>query len=79
MNELKELFLLMKDKGLTEDIKKISFLLVKSSKNEEIIKIGQENLSGNIEIDLWELESLINPNKFEFPESNVGEIIVENN
>lgn len=59
-------------------IKKVAFMVLKYSDKRECIVLAQTLLPESIEIDLWELESLVHPDKFEFPEPNIGQINVEN-
>lgn len=79
MLEFHDLFEYLIHQKKIDLLKKISSLLVKYSNNQQIIKLGQAQLQNVVLIDLWELESLINPNKFDFPESDTGVVSVENN
>lgn len=58
--------------------KKIAFVIIKYSSDLESVKLANQLLSESVNIDLWELESLINPQKFEFPEPNIGQVNIEN-
>jgi hypothetical protein len=44
----------------------------------EARKIASTILHEQVNIDLWEMESLIRPDKFQFPEPDVGLVGVEN-
>ena len=59
-------------------IKKVAFMVLKYSDKEECIALAQTMLPESVDIDLWELESLVHPDKFEFPEPDIGQINVEN-
>lgn len=41
-------------------------------------KLASEILNEAIELDLWEMESLVNSKKFDFPKEDIGLIGVDN-
>lgn len=59
--------------------KKVALLALDYSKDVGTIKIASDLLNEAIVIDLWELESLINSEKFEYPDSEIDEIGVKLN
>lgn len=75
LRELLSYVIESKDKVLT---KKIASIILKYSIDEEAIGQAKQVLSDGVDIDLWELESLVRPEKFEFPEPDIGMIGVEN-
>jgi hypothetical protein len=46
-------------------------LVIKNSSDKRLIALAQE-IMGSVQINLSELESLINPDKFNFPDYEVG-------
>lgn len=59
-------------------IKKIAFMILKYSIEESDLAQAKSVLPNEfVDIDLWELESLVYPDKFEFPEPSIGQINVE--
>lgn len=59
-------------------IKKVASAILKYSYQEECIVQAQSLFPDAVDIDLWELESLVHPTKFDFPEPSIGQINVEN-
>lgn len=47
--------------------------------DKDMQKFAQHLAAGKITIDLYELESMVNPDKFEFPEENIGAVGVDLN
>jgi hypothetical protein len=76
-NELSDLFKVLNDNKKYELKNKIASLILKFSFDQELKEISKENLPKGIEVDLNELESLINPEKFNFPEPNIGRVEIE--
>ena len=64
-----QLFNILKDSPLK---RKLAFYIIKFDKYANL-----ENVNESIKIDTWELESLINPDKFRFDKEEVGIINVE--
>jgi hypothetical protein len=52
--------------------KRLAFSIIKYNKDEQLNKIASTVLDQSLEIDLLELESLVNPDKFEFLDSDIG-------
>jgi len=77
MSELRDLLNYLKSKN-DSMAKKAALAVSRYSSNEMAVKIADTILHEKVNIDLWELESLINPNKFEFPKPDVGLVGVEN-
>ncbi len=77
MLEVEDLLLYLKAND-SEMLVKVSSLLVKYSQHPSLIKLGQENLTKALDIDVLQLESLINPDKFDFPEPDLGNIGFKN-
>lgn len=76
--ELCDLLLYLKENKQSFLLKKIAVLISKSNSNPETVKFAKEHFNETMEIDLQELESLINPDKFKFPEAEIGTIGLEN-
>lgn len=57
--------------------KDLAILIVGYGKDPEALKLANSVLGESINIDLWELESLVNPDKFEFPDTDLGMIGVD--
>jgi hypothetical protein len=58
--------------------KDIALLILKYSNDQQEIAAANEQLGDSIEIDLLELRSLVEPDKFEFARKDIGLIGVEN-
>ena len=52
-------------------IKHLAILTLCHSDSEETIKLSKSLLSESIDIDLWELESLVNPKKFDYEKPDI--------
>lgn len=57
--------------------KKVATIILRYSNKENYIKYAQEMIPESVDIDLWELEAMVRPEKFEFPEPEIGQINVE--
>jgi hypothetical protein len=51
--------------------KELAVIALRYSRDPGTIKLAQSLISEFIEIDLWELESLVNSDKFEFQDSDI--------
>lgn len=60
-----------------EQVPELAKTLARYSDNQALKKIALTMVSELIKVDLWEMESLTNPDKFEFPETEIGQIGVE--
>jgi len=57
--------------------KEAAMLILNNLYDGPIIKEAQLVLKEELDIDLWELQSLVSPSKFEFPEPEIGVIGVK--
>ena len=79
MSELQNLLIYaseIKDQHL---IKKLAFMILKYSNKDSDLTQAQNVLSESVDIDLWALEAMVRPEKFDFPEPDIGKIDVEVN
>lgn len=58
-------------------LKKIAVLISKSHIDIETVNLANDVFSESLMIDFNQLESLINPDKFRFPEPDIGLIEVD--
>nr|BDD46255.1 hypothetical protein 87 [bacterium] len=68
-------------KSSIEDSKirtKIASAILRYSNDVDARAEAAGALGQSIEIDVFQLESMINPDKFEFPELEIGEVVIEN-
>lgn len=64
---------------MNEELKKLSIYMQQHGQKEMADKIIRLALkTESLSVDLWELESLINEEPFDFPKSKIGLIGVEN-
>jgi len=76
MSAINDLLLLLKE-SKSPNIKKISNLILKISKDDSELKIAAEHSEQKIMVDIHELESILNPDNFEFPEPDIGRISID--
>ena len=56
---------------------KLAILALRYSKDTGTIKLARALLTEQLEVDMWELESLVNSDKFKFPIPDIEDIGVE--
>lgn len=71
MSELRELLEYLKTEG-NSLAKHAALATLRYTKDEEAIKVAQTILNEKVKVDILELESLVRPDKFEFPEPDIG-------
>jgi hypothetical protein len=76
--ELRDLFNKLVDENINIfNLKKIACLISKSSKSEETVALADSYFSECLLVDVNQLEALVNPNKYDFPDPDIGLIGVE--
>ena len=80
MRQLSELLKFSIDNNFKES-KNIASLCIKYAHDDgDLIILAKSILNESLIIDLYELESLVNPGKFDFStKNNIGEITIEKN
>lgn len=71
-----ELLAYIKNKKIS-NFKHVALLFSKYAMEKEDHQLAESIYNQSIEIDLHELESLTNPDKFSYPKGNIGVIGVE--
>ncbi len=75
-NKIEKLILNIKDTNLS-DAKFLALISSTLINDKNFIKFASEYIDESIDIDLNELESIVNPNKFLYPKTNIGRIGIE--